>query len=572
MGFNFFYTTLFQFIFIIALFGQNGNLPMSPPVEMNGYNHTYGIGAQHLWPSNSLGLNLKGNNYTVHQWEIPLAPGGHPDTNDTYLLGRISYGDVAVGFSSHATEMARIMIGQGADSSLKGIAYEAQVKAYDYYNVWAEYMAAAPNMKQSLHAYAGNNGWSTNSAVNGTFWCGLEEIDTLEDYNYGIYDNRSRLWDSILHKNPYLITVKSVGNDRGESHSGKHYFYKSVGGSTSNYIIDSSTIARQDDGGIDGYDGLPSGSVSKNLISVGAVDFINGGWQSPSDVVIRPGSSFGPADDGRVKPDIVAAGEKTSQSSAAVSGATLLLREHFNNTLGKDPLSSSLKGLLIHTADEAGPYDGPDYKFGWGMMNAQNAAKHISNLDFAHTIIEDTLLQGDTLTYYFYCPGLDDIKATLCWTDPEGNPIPFANSPNLLDNPTPMLVNDLDLRLEERNSGCVKFPYLLDPQNPDSAAKLMDNSVDNVEHIYWQFPEKGWFSLKVYHKASLQTSSQVFSLLLSGARPGLVFNGSSWIPKKPDVNTYNFDVLIMEGAKASLPNDFKANVLTIEKKAELRFY
>ena len=32
----------------------------------------------------------------------------------------------------------------------------------------------------------------------------------------------------------------------------------------------------------------------------------------------------------------------------------------------------------IHTADEAGPAEGPDYMFGWGLLNAQAAATLIS--------------------------------------------------------------------------------------------------------------------------------------------------------------------------------------------------
>ncbi len=36
--------------------------------------------------------------------------------------------------------------------------------------------------------------------------------------------------------------------------------------------------------------------------------------------------------------------------------------------------AATLKALAIHTADEAGPNEGPDYQFGWGLFNALSAA------------------------------------------------------------------------------------------------------------------------------------------------------------------------------------------------------
>jgi hypothetical protein len=36
--------------------------------------------------------------------------------------------------------------------------------------------------------------------------------------------------------------------------------------------------------------------------------------------------------------------------------------------------AATLKALAIHTADEAGSADGPDYEFGWGLLNTKSAA------------------------------------------------------------------------------------------------------------------------------------------------------------------------------------------------------
>ena len=38
-----------------------------------------------------------------------------------------------------------------------------------------------------------------------------------------------------------------------------------------------------------------------------------------------------------------------------------------------------MKGLAIHTANEAGLYPGPDYKFGWGLLNMYDAATVLKN-------------------------------------------------------------------------------------------------------------------------------------------------------------------------------------------------
>lgn len=46
--------------------------------------------------------------------------------------------------------------------------------------------------------------------------------------------------------------------------------------------------------------------------------------------------------------------------------------------------SSTLKALAIATANEAGNADGPDYKSGWGLLNAHKAALTILALSLIH--------------------------------------------------------------------------------------------------------------------------------------------------------------------------------------------
>ena len=81
----------------------------------------------------------------------------------------------------------------------------------------------------------------------------------------------------------------------------------------------------------------------------------------------------------------------TSMSSPNVAGSINLLRDYYEQTHSNQaPLSSTMKALVIQTADETGTDPGPDYKFGWGLMNTLKAAQVIQ-ADFYEPgyIIED---------------------------------------------------------------------------------------------------------------------------------------------------------------------------------------
>ena len=129
--------------------------------------------------------------------------------------------------------------------------------------------------------------------------------------------------------------------------------------------------------------------------------------------------------------------------------------------------SSTLKGLLIHTADEAGSSPGPDYAFGWGLINMERAAAVITadNSDHSQQIIQSSLSTSkpDT-TFTVTASGKMPVVATICWTDVPGTPanIP-ANSHNFKDVGI-KLVNDLDLSITDNVSGKVYLPWILNPK------------------------------------------------------------------------------------------------------------
>jgi hypothetical protein len=169
--------------------------------------------------------------------------------------------------------------------------------------------------------------------------------------------------------------------------------------------------------------------------------------------------------------------------------------------------ASTLKALVIHTADEAGPSPGPDYQFGWGLLNTAKAAKIISGKGNIAIINEQTLNNGATYTLNVNATGREPLRVTICWTDPPGTPpAPSLNPPN------PMLVNDLDLRVD----GDTYKPWILDPSNRSAAATTGDNFRDNVEQVYVQNPSPGNHVITVTHKGTLSGGAQVFSIIVSG--------------------------------------------------------
>jgi hypothetical protein len=124
--------------------------------------------------------------------------------------------------------------------------------------------------------------------------------------------------------------------------------------------------------------------------------------------------------------------------------------------------------LAIHTANEAGLNPGPDYKFGWGLLNTSEAAITLNNAlstNNASTstdqVFEDVLQNQSTKTYTVVASGKKAFKATLAWTDVKGT----AN--NTLNNSTPKLINDLDLKIS--NGTTVVETWNLNPSNPSAS-------------------------------------------------------------------------------------------------------
>ncbi|WP_345269839.1 S8 family serine peptidase [Nibrella viscosa] len=478
-----------------------------------------------FYEGGSLGLNLTGASPAV-QNRLAFWDGGRTLATHAEFGNRVTQIDNPSLTDNHATHVGGILIAAGQNTLAQGMAPGARLRAYDFNSDETEMAAAAQDLLISNHSYGTQAGWTFNDSRTGTIkweWWGDTTISATEDHKFGFYNTNAQNWDRIAFNAPYYLIVKSAGNSHGANGpaAGSPYYF----GSRST----TSTQPRQDQ---NGYDQISTYGTAKNILTVGAISTIANGYFQPTDARLASFSSWGPTDDGRIKPDLVGVGVSvlstssaganrytslsgTSMSSPNVAGSLLLLQEYFaqlNN--GRVMRSSTLKGLAIHTAEEAGPAPGPDYRYGWGLLNTERAATVIRNADRSHLLDERTLNQNQTYTLSVVASGRGPLVVTICWTDPEGTatPVTVAN----LNNRTPKLINDLDIRLTSGTQTIL--PWVLDPDRPEQPAGRGDNIRDNVEQIVVPNPIPGrTYTLTLSHKGSLKDGKQDYALLISGA-------------------------------------------------------
>ncbi len=472
----------------------------------------------HLWEAP---YGVTGSGYDrLGEWDGGAVRGTHDE-----LTGRVTQVDSPATQSNHSTHVAGTLIASGVKPSAKGMAYEASLLAYDWNDDASEMASAAANgMEISNHSYGYLAGWSQDDSGDWS-WNGDTSVDADEDYKFGYYDQQAHDWDDIAYHAPYYLIVKSAGNDRNDAapSAGTTHTHNGSGSYTDTHYDDG-----YDHGG---YDTIAAAGIAKNVLTVGAVDDV-ANYTSASDVHMSTFSGWGPADDGRIKPDLVADGvdvyssiatgdsdygsmSGTSMASPNAAGSLVLLQQYYQTThSGASMRAATLKALVIHTADEAGEGTGPDYRFGWGLLNAKRAADTIQEDQTRNVIDEQTLAKDTTYTRDIEIEGgLSSFKVTLVWTDPAGTPVAEA-----LDPADPMLVHDLDLRLTR--NGVTYYPWKLDKDHPENnATHTGKNHIDTVEQVEIDHPEAGTYQIVVDHTGTL-SADQNFSLILDPVQPG----------------------------------------------------
>jgi hypothetical protein len=521
----------------ITMENKNGSVAKLVGVDLFGlpqyvttFNNTIAaatISTSALWPGGSAGLSLSGSSANV-KGKIAVWDGGSPLPTHVELNGKITWKDAnAQSVIDHATHTSGTMVATGVNPVAKGMAFGAQqLIAYDFNNHISEIMNEAPNLLVSNHSYGTIAGWYYNSGSSRWEWYG--DVGATVDYKFGYYDNNSKLLDSTLVKNPNYLPLFAAGNPRdvnGPAVGQPYYRYNSSGqmaaaGNRPAGISDNSS-----------YTTIATYANAKNVMTVGAVSGLPYGYNKASDVVMSSFSGWGPTTDGRIKPDVVADGVNvtscvstsntayaslsgTSMATPNTTGSLLLLQEYYNQLHpGSFIWSSTLKAIVIHTADEAGVADGPDYQFGWGLANIKKASDVIKSNNLGnYYILEQQLVNGTPNSFTVVASGKGQLSATLAWLDPAGS----VETANVFAT-TPKLVNDLDLRITKGTT--IYYPWILDPINPSYAATKGDNKLDNVERVDVDSIVPGQtYTITVSNKGTLQgnSSKQNYSLIVGG--------------------------------------------------------
>jgi hypothetical protein len=480
-----------------------------------------------LWPGGSTGLALNGSSANM-KGKLGIWDGGLIRKSHVELVNRITTKDGATNttLNDHATHVAGTMVASGVNPVVKGMSFGAQqLIAYDFTNHLSEMLAEASNLLVSNHSYGTIAGWHYNDT--NTRWEFYGQVGTTEDYKFGYYSSEAQVWDSIAYNAPNYLIVKSAGNDRNENGPavGQPYWRMDASGTFINAGNRPDGISNNN-----GYDNIPTYGTSKNILTVGAINPIPGGYSIASDATLSGFSSWGPTDDGRIKPDVVTDGVSvlssistgdndyasysgTSMSSPAAAGSLFLLQEYYSKlNAGAFMRSATLKGIIIHTADEGGNV-GPDYQFGWGVVNMEKAAAVITANTTSKSIYENNLANGTSFPIAVVATGKGPLTVTICWTDPKGT----VETASLLNNNAKKLVNDLDLRIKH-GATTTYMPYVLNPAAPTALATTGDNIIDNVEKIVIDDAVPGdTYNITVSHKGTLTRGSQAYSLIISGA-------------------------------------------------------
>ena len=429
--------------------------------------------------------NLSGSGVTALVYDNGTARASHVD-----FEGRLT----AVDFSDmtdHATHVAGTIGGAGiADASYKGMAPGVSLLSYGF-EFGSPYVILYTNpgdlesdYDEAINIHGAD---LANNSIGSNIESNLFECEIQGDY--GI---TSSLIDSIVGGSlgtPFRV-IWVAGNERQGS--------------------------RCNIEGFGAYYSMAPPAGAKNHICVGAVNSNNDSMTSFS--------SWGPTDDGRLKPDLVAPGCQsdgdlgvtscamgsdtayvtlcgTSMAAPTVTGMAALLLQDFRAQFPSepDPRNSMLKALFVHNAQDL-LAAGPDYKTGYGSVRIK------TTVDFMRTgqCIEDQVDQSGRHAVFVEVYSSDvELKVTLAWDDVPG--VPNVNA---------ALVNDLDLRVFDTSSQ-QHYPWTLDPINPSApAVRTGADHVNNLEQVVVQEPMPGVWLVEGFG-FSVAQGPQTFSLCVS---------------------------------------------------------
>ncbi len=437
------------------------------------------IKADSLYPGGSLGVNITGQNMVVGVWEP-----GVPRATHELLAGKVTIqanqlGSTTDSARNHATHVTGTIVGTagitGNGASAQGIAYSASSRNWDSDNDTAEMYAAGlavDGVQVSNHSY------------------GYANDNTIPVWQFGAYDSESRAWDQVVSSLLFYQPFVAAGNEQ------------QANGNPSK----------------GGYDLMTGASAAKNVVTVGAVN---------ADKTMSDYSNWGPTDDGRLKPEIVARGtginsataasdtsysgsgadsSGTSYATPAVTAGALLLQQFYRTRYaGNYMRSDTLRALMFGTAEDLGR-PGPDHQFGWGLLNVQSAANVIKQrtypsnpnsctggylaADLRGTLIDELTVNPDnngaSACYRsFYARGGVPVVVNVAWNDDAG---PEQTAANPVDDSSSRVIYNFDIEVYERATGNTYRPWKIPDMahrtdNATLSSALFDDMGQNFKQV-----------------------------------------------------------------------------------------
>lgn len=486
--------------------------------------------------------NITGDGFTAAIWDGGWA-GLHEDLNES---GKLVKGDKGKNCGDycyvrdHPTHVAGTLLGAGnIQYENRGVAPDTDLVTY----VWPGYSFTElfSETNESINKYeavVSQNSWGV-------------PVDSDNEYTFGDYRLRSVKYDLIIANKTSEVqgTIPVVFSAGNHGNSDFSLRYNTTTG---------------------------PGGTAKNTITVGAIN------DNREQAYY---SSWGPTDDGRIKPTLVADGgedttgdiestipsnssdddypydgmQGTSMAAPAVSGVVVLINEQFNRTYSELPAPSTVKATLIHTAEDLNR-TGPDYTTGWGLANAERAIQYVNNSEERHSIKRGVLNDtGDQKSFTVTVPEDESVNLTLVWSD---YPASYSSSKTL--------INDLDLVVKD-SDGERKYPWTLSWENRTKPAiQTQKDHTNPVEQVSVSNTSTRKYEV-VVNATNLPEPSQSYTLLMS--------SNSAPVPEINSISPKNtaygelpdFNVSVNEAVK-SVNYSLNGKNYTLEKKNSTFYY
>ncbi len=247
---------------------------------------------------------------------------------------------------------------------------------------------------------------------------------------------------------------------------------------------------------------------------------------------------FGPTQDGRQKPELMAPGcstissqstttcgfvgsgwTGTSMACPAVAGAGLLARQYYtdgyyptgaaNPSDAFVPSGALIRATLINSAVDVTNIAGfPSTREGWGRVLLDNALAFTGEnrrlMVLADTRNANGMVTGEEAVFRFTCSNnLHPVKITLVWTEKEA-----------ALNANPAYINNLNLEVRAPNQQTYLGNVYLNGQSTTGGTADIRN---NVEQVQFNTPLVGRYIVRVKAAAVNTVLPQGFALIATGA-------------------------------------------------------